>query len=102
MPIFAVRYDYVDDEPGLDRERPAHQAFFRSLAAEGVLRASGPFGADGGQRGALLLVRARTADGARAALATDPFAVAGLIAEITVREWLVMTGPAAQAITAEA
>ena len=98
MPVFAVRYDYVSDEAGLDKYRPAHREFLRGLIADGTLRASGPFAADGGARGALLLLRAKSAEATRAMLAGDPFATAGLISQTVVREWSVVSGPVSGAI----
>jgi uncharacterized protein YciI len=98
MPVFAVRYDYVNDEAGLDKHRQGHRDFLKALAENGTLRASGPFGADGGSRGALLLFRGRSAGAIRKMLAADPFATAGLIKQMDVREWAVVTGPIAGAI----
>lgn len=98
MPVFAVRYDYLDDEAALDRNRPAHRQFMRTLAADGTLRASGPFAMDGGPRGALLLLRADSADTVRALLADDPLATTGLIVNTVIREWAVGSGEAQPAI----
>jgi uncharacterized protein YciI len=98
MPVFAVRYDYVNDEAGLDKHRSAHREFLRGLIGDGTLRASGPFAADGGSRGALLVFRGKSADGIRTMLASDPFATAGLIAHVDVREWTVVSGPVSGAI----
>ena len=98
MPVFAVRYDYVDDEKGLDKHCPAHREFLGGLVADGTLRASGPYAADGGPRGALLLLRGKSADAIRELLANDPFNTAELIAQTTIREWSVLSGPTAPAI----
>lgn len=98
MPVFAVRYHYINDEPGLDKHRPAHREFLAGLIADGTLRASGPFALDGGMRGALLVLRGKSAGAIRARLAGDPFATAGLISETLVREWDVLSGPVSDAI----
>ena len=98
MPVFAVQYNYVDDEAGLDKHRPAHREFLRGMISDGTLRVSGPFGADGGGRGALLVFREKSAEALRARLADDPFVTAGLIAETVVREWTVMSGPVRDAV----
>jgi uncharacterized protein YciI len=70
----------------------AHLAFMIELEARGVLFASGPFVSDGKPSGAgLTIVRAGSADEARAILAGDPFVVAGLRA-FEIHEWHLMEG----------
>ena len=74
-------------------ELPAHLEFMIALEARGVLFASGPFFAPGGQgTGAgLTIVRAGSLEEARAILAQDPFVVAGLRA-FDLHEWHLMEG----------
>ncbi|WP_225754348.1 YciI family protein [Actinotalea sp. Marseille-Q4924] len=104
MPIYAIEYRY-DSRPGvLDAGRPAHRSFMGRLHADGVLLASGPLRGepltdDGaaapgepGAPGALLLLRADSAQAALRILDDDPFRGAGLIASRTVREWELVTG----------
>lgn len=108
MPVFAVQYDYADRPDALTEVRPAHRAFLSGLVEDGALLASGPFRtgageawpAAGGQAeaaragaGALLLVRAESAEAAAELLAPDPFLTAGLITQRTVRGWTPVMGP---------
>lgn len=84
MAYFVVDYTYVNDPEALDRTRPAHRAHLRELATSGVLVASGPL--DAGER-ALLIFQAESADEVRAALAQDPFRLAGLVAADSISAW---------------
>lgn len=102
MPVFAVQYDYVDRPDALTEVRPAHRAFLSGLVEDGALLASGPFRlgpgetwppADGTGAGALLLVRAASAQAAAELLEPDPFNTAGLIERRSVRGWVPVMGP---------
>lgn len=115
MPVFAVQYAYVDRPEALDEVRPRHRAYLADLLAQGTLLASGPYrsgqgmswsdgggqdgggldggGLDGGGPGALLLVRAESAQAAAELLEADPFNVAGLIERRGVRGWVPVMGP---------
>ena len=82
---FAVTYHYVADI--LEKRgphRPAHQERLRQAEAEGLLLAGGAF-ADPVD-GALLVMRAGSADELRAWADEDPYAKAGLMTGVTVRE----------------
>ncbi|MCU1432802.1 MAG: YCII-related protein [Actinotalea sp.] len=96
MAIYAVQYTY-DDRPDVrDVERPAHRSYLGALEADGVLLASGPYAgpADGTMPdGALLMVRAESAQAVAEHLDADPFALAGVIQQRTVREWTPVFGP---------
>jgi uncharacterized protein len=72
---------------------PAHLEYMIALEKDGVLFASGPFmEADGTQRGnGMSIVRAGSADEARAIAEADPFCIAGL-RTFEVRQWTVMEG----------
>ncbi len=86
MAIFVVEYVYDSaraDEVGV--VRPRHREFLAALHEEGVNLASGPW--TEGEAGALLLIRADSAEGALAALDADPLHEAGLIARRTARGW---------------
>ncbi len=94
MPAFAVLYEYDDRHAERDRTRPEHRTFLHGLHDRGVLLASGPWaGADAEPPGALLLLRAGSADDAVAALDDDPFVRAGLVVRRTAREWDPVIGP---------
>ena len=72
---------------------PAHLEYMIGLEKQGVLFASGPLAeADGSIRGdGLTILRAESAETARAIAATDPFVVKGL-RSFEIREWTVMEG----------
>ncbi|GAA2226120.1 YciI family protein [Promicromonospora sukumoe] len=89
MSTYAVSYTYTDDVATRDEVRPSHRDFLRALLADGVLRASGPVD---GRVGALLVIEAESADAALAVLDPDPFALRGLVAERSARQWDVVIG----------
>jgi uncharacterized protein YciI len=80
------------DKPGalqvrLDT-RPAHIEFLDGLNAEGKLAFAGPFlDGDGKPNGSLVVVKTETIGEARALSAADPYAKAGLFANVDVRAW---------------
>jgi uncharacterized protein YciI len=70
------------DKPGslqvrLDT-RPEHLAYLNALNADGKLGFAGPF---------LVVVKAETIEEARRIAADDPYARAGLFAEVEVKAW---------------
>ena len=72
----------------------SHMAFMFDLEAKGTLFASGPFVTDGKPNGSgITIVRAGSADEARAILERDPFVVAGL-RTFDLHEWHVLEGTA--------
>lgn len=85
--LFAILCD--DRDGGLELRlatRPDHLAYLKGLASR--LRFAGPFlGEDGKPVGSMLVVEADSEDAARAIAAADPYAVAGLFANVTVRRW---------------
>ena len=96
MTIYAVQYTYDERSAVRDATRAAHRQYLGSLEATGVLLASGPYvGPTDGSTpdGALLMVRADSVRDVAAHLDVDPFAVAGVISERTVREWTLVFGP---------
>lgn len=93
MTVFAVQYTYTTDVALRDEHRPAHRAFLRPLAEQGVLLLSGPFQPREGQAdGALLLVQGSSSDDVVAALSADPFQEQGVVAHLTVQEWTPVMG----------
>lgn len=80
------------DKPGalqvrLDT-RPAHIAFLDGLNAEGKLALAGPFlDADGKPNGSFVVVKTETIEEAKELSAADPYAKAGLFANVDVRAW---------------
>ncbi len=80
------------DKPGalqvrLDT-RPEHLDYLNALNAEGRLAFAGPFvGDDGKPTGSLVVVAAETIEEAREIAANDPYAKAGLFAEVEVKAW---------------
>lgn len=92
VPVFAVTYEYDERAGARDAVRPDHRAFLRRLNDEGVLLASGPLSGAPGP-GALLLLRADDEAAALRTLDEDPFGVAGLVADRTVRGWDPVIGP---------
>ena len=80
------------DKPGalqvrLDT-RPDHVAYLNALDADGKLAFAGPFlGDDGKPVGSLVVVKAETIEEARQIAANDPYAKAGLFANVDVKAW---------------
>jgi hypothetical protein len=72
---------------------PAHLEYMIANEKKGIVFASGPLSeADGSQRGrGLTVLRASSAEEARAIAAQDPFVVNGVRA-FEIREWTVMEG----------
>ena len=68
--------------------RPEHLAYLESLGETLVL--AGPFTAEDGEtmNGSLVVVEASSLEAARKIAAGDPFAKAGLFANVDIRPWL--------------
>lgn len=88
MPTFARTFRMTPDDPARLEVRPAHRDYVAELHARGDIRMSGPF-AD--QRGALIVYEAADLDAARALVAADPYTDAGVVEELELREWTVLT-----------
>jgi uncharacterized protein YciI len=78
------------DKPGaLDirrQSRPDHLAFLEGLGEQ--LKLAGPFLDEGGNpNGSLVIIEAESREAAQALAAQDPYARAGLFADVEVRPW---------------
>jgi uncharacterized protein len=73
--------------------RPAHLDYIKSLGDRVVL--AGPFTADDGitLNGSLIVIEAPSLEAARAIAAGDPYAKAGVFADVQVRPWLWTINP---------
>jgi uncharacterized protein YciI len=71
-----------------EANRPEHLAYLESLSETLVL--AGPFTEPDGEtmNGSLIVVEASSLDAARKIAAGDPFAKAGLFANVDIRPWL--------------
>ena len=85
MPFFIVRFEHPD-EAGWQQQLGAHIAWLRERVADGSVRASGPL-VDAPDRAAMLVMSAANQIALEAIIATDPFAVHGLIENMTVTQW---------------
>lgn len=66
--------------------RPTHVEYLNRLNAEGTLSMAGPFLDDEGKAcGSLVIVKAETAEEAKAIGAADPYAQAGLFESVEVK-----------------
>jgi len=92
MSLYAVTYAYTDDTELADQVRPVHRGFLSGLFASGSLLASGPV-SSGDMRGALIIVRADSEQGALDLLETDPFNEAGVVADRAAVAWTCVYGP---------
>lgn len=79
------------DGEGWGRHVAAHVAFLNGLIGAGQIRASGPV-TGLGKRAGFIIMTVASADEARALIEQDPFAVEGLIDELTIVEWTPMFG----------
>ena len=85
MPLYALTYDHPDEDGWRQYVGP-HVAWLRDRLADGSLVASGPFVARE-TKSALLVMSAPDREALDRIIASDPFASANLIANMTIREW---------------
>lgn len=90
MAIFAVEYTYVDDAELVQEHRPKHREFLTEQHEAGKVLLSGPKVAE--PAGALIIVRADSAEEAGKILDADPFNDHDLITNRTITEWNVVIG----------
>lgn len=75
---------YVADRSRVERVRPAHRPYARTLKANGKLIMAGPFVDDSG---ALFIYRAQSKDEAMALVLEDPYHAAGVFETYALSEW---------------
>lgn len=90
MTYFAVHYTYAGDAERVAEHRPAHRDYLRSLTDSGLVAAGAH--PDAEPPGALLIVRAESADQVTALLDGDPFRTEGLIVERRIVAWTPVIG----------
>jgi uncharacterized protein len=72
--------------------RPSHLAYLEERA--GMVKLGGPWldPADGGPLGSLLVIEAESLEAAHAFAAADPYAEAGLFADVQIAPWRLVVG----------
>jgi hypothetical protein len=85
MPIFVVTYEHPDNE-GWQHHLMPHLTWLQQCIADGSLIASGPF-RDSSVKSALLIMSAPDRATVESLIETDPFAIEGLIANMTIQVW---------------
>jgi uncharacterized protein len=85
MTLFIVTYEHPDDE-GWQQHLTPHIKWLQERIADESLIASGPFN-DAVVKSALLIMRAPDQASLESIIATDPFAIEGLIAKMAIRAW---------------
>jgi uncharacterized protein YciI len=88
MPTFVREFTMEPDDERRLAVRPAHREYVTQLYERGEIRMSGPL-AD--QTGAVIIYRAPDLEAARALVAADPYALEGVVQEVSLREWTVVT-----------
>lgn len=90
MPYFLATMTHPDGE-GWGQHVSAHVAFLNRLIDAGHILVSGPVSGLGKRAGFIIMTVANISE-ARDLIAQDPFAVEGLIDELTILEWTPMFG----------
>lgn len=85
MPLFIVTYEHPDEE-GWQQHLMPHITWLQERLQDGSLIASGPF-SEAAEKSALLIMSTPDRAALESVIATDPFAVEGLIANMTIRAW---------------
>ena len=81
------------DRPGaLETRLATRAAHLAYVAATGVVERAGPLLENGQMAGSLIILSVETLAVAEAWAAADPYARAGLFAEVTIREWKKVIG----------
>lgn len=76
----------TDTQPHL-AVRPVHRDYVHALHERGEIVMSGPLAGDAG---AVIIYEAPTLEAARALVADDPYVQAGVVSEVSLREWVVV------------
>ena len=87
MPTFVRE---IAMEPGDEQRlavRPEHRAYVADLFERGRIRMSGPLADD---TGAVIVYEAPDLAAATALVAADPYVAAGVVREVSLREWNVV------------
>ena len=85
MPTYFANYEHPNEE-GWQQHVAAHIVWLQDRSKDGSLLASGPF--EGTPvRGALLVFAADNKTAVNKIIASDPFAIEGLIENLRVTEW---------------
>lgn len=93
MGLYVIQYRYPSDRKFLVEDfRPLHRTHMRDLQAKGLLVASG-FLSDAVFDGALIILRADSAQEAEVLLEGDAFYDSGLMEELVIRSWSPTLGP---------
>ncbi|MBP6014137.1 MAG: hypothetical protein KBA31_18055 [Alphaproteobacteria bacterium] len=90
MTIFVVTYKHPN-ETGWSKHVLPHVLYLQDLLKTGALVASGPF-LGGDVKSAMLLMSAPDRESLISVIAQDPFAIEGLIEDMTITEWDPMFG----------
>ncbi|CAN5265812.1 hypothetical protein BH10PSE3_BH10PSE3_24540 [soil metagenome] len=90
MAFFLVTMTHPDGE-GWGQHVMPHVAFLQALIEEGKVRASGPVKGLG-KRAGFIIVTAESHEEVERLIAQDPFAIEGLIDELTILAWDPMFG----------
>lgn len=85
MPLFVITYEHPNEE-GWRRHVMAHVAWLNQRLEDNSLMASGPF-EDQNLKSALMIMKASDREPLEAVIATDPFAIEGLIENMVSKEW---------------
>lgn len=85
MALFVVTYDHPDAE-GWQTHVMAHVRYLQDLLKTGELLASGPF-VGTAEKSAMLIMSAPDQRTLLEVIARDPFAIEGLIQNMTITEW---------------
>ncbi len=88
MSYWVLEYRYADMDARA-RAREDHLAYMRGLHEQGRVVYGGPIG-DGG--GAMVLLRADSLEAVQAIVDADPYTLAGVGADHTIRPWTVVIG----------
>jgi len=90
MPLFALICTDTPDSTAIRAaNRPAHLDY---LNATGCVRMAGPFLQAGVMTGSLVVIAAETRAEAEAWATSDPYALAGLFADVRIEEWKQVIG----------
>lgn len=85
MALYVVTYVHPNEQ-GWNKHVFAHVLYLQDLLKAGVLLASGPF-VGTAVKSAMLVMSAANLEELLGVIAKDPFAIEGLIEDMTVTEW---------------